>query len=932
MSHPLDAPGRHELDWALAALERGARAIALVGMAGAGKTWLLDAIQARLTRPSQRVDAGQLDAAEPGGVVFCDAPAADSVLRLLERLGPEGQLVFTARRRPSGAALDGICELVEVTPLAFSTGPRGGEGGPASDVRAPASRHDDPAARLLGELILRRSPRLLPTGLDAVSLEIWGHLSTIATAVDGLPGALVLAAEGARLMGLATLAQRVRTEPELLFGPLLIALGAELDALSSPVRTALERLAVCASGVRVATAEALVVDLAAGASSRFGGALGLLAELRDWHLLVQRDDRLVVPRLVRVALAARTEPPRRDVALRLAALAEQTTQRAMREGRSEPLAWIGAERDDLLHALDCLGDAPAAWPLLDALLLEHWRGTAPSVRAHMTALLDGLDRLLDTLPAEPSVPLSPAVLSALFQASRNTFGLRDGPRLARVAAALERLASDSFAAAWAKAARAIVASEPEQRDLVLATIAHADRARDPLALGLAHLLASGAFATIEPDLARHHAEAARDRFEALGYDWGHATALANLGYFALFRGDLDAARQHARDAIAVAERSGDRKSLATSLGNLGLLELDQGNLVVARDLLVRSHDLHVAMGRIDFMVACWNGLARVAVEAVGPVLSPSAAREVDRAQRALGELESRLGEPDRRRQQLESALVRAEMALLSSDPETATQVIDAALAQPELAELPGEALVLHARRALLAPETAAPHRAAVAALASSTTDAARRAAALAYAAVWCPEASWPERAAELGRLLRVRLAGTPPLGLQPAWNNSALVRAALRTSWRLLPESRRQDVEAEARDPEHVHLVAAPSTGRFRMPRQAMSDVSRRPLLVHLLGLLVAAALREELLDEATLGLALWPGERMRDDARANRIQNAVSLLRKAGLKDHLERVGDRYRIDPHLPIIVVTGAREALDVLDARPVAPTSASAEDRG
>ncbi|HRE91478.1 MAG TPA: hypothetical protein PK095_20335, partial [Myxococcota bacterium] len=126
-------------------------------------------------------------------------------------------------------------------------------------------------------------------------------------------------------------------------------------------------------------------------------------------------------------------------------------------------------------------------------------------------------------------------------------------------------------------------------------------------------------------------------------------------------------------------------------------------------------------------------------------------------------------------------------------------------------------------------------------------------------------------------------------------------------------ESRRQDVETAARDPGRLHLVVAPSTGRFRLPGHDVSDVSRRPLLVSLLALLVSGRERSIPLDEPTIGASLWPGERMLEDARSNRIQNAVSLLRKAGLKDHLERVDDAYRLDPKLPFIVVSGARHLL-------------------
>lgn len=890
--HPSNNPASD--DWVsralgpvLGSLDRGTRVTALVGLPGAGKTWLLDRLVERLSSIGRVVTrlAPQLPLDGPGvfdtpGVVACDGVALDRLAELVPRLGPRTQLVFASRRRPPFPAT-----LVELGPL-----PRAS----AADEGAIA-----PASRLLSELLTTIAPQQAPT-----SPADWTLVHRLADLADGLPGALVLVAEAARLMDLATLARRAEAEPALIFGPLIQVLADDLDARSPSERTALSRLSVCVGGVLSRTAEVLVGDLANGR------ALDLLRTLRDHHLLSQRGPRLVVPRLLSAALGTERHPTlRSEVALRLSSIAEQTAEQAERRGDSNPLEWVGDERENLLTALTVLSGSQEAWPLLHALLVERWRGTAPPSRTHRQRLVELLERNLDSLPDPLPATLHPTAV----QAARVGFDHRDPGLLSRITEQFEKKAPASFALAWARAALAMVVNAPDLRERLERAREVARATGDRLLQGQAALLVSGALGVLDPRAADDAAHEARDHFEAAGYGWGLASALGNLSYFAVRRGEVDAARLHGKEAIAVAERSGDKKSWASALGNLGLLELDQGELSRARDLLEHSKATHTPMGRPDFVAACLNGLARVAIEAAG--LSPDleAARELDRIEGALIEIERQLADADRRAQHLDSALARAEIALLRGDTAGSREALDAALSLPELNDRPGLLLLLNARRAVLEPETSAPHRAAVADLLNRVPPSAERCVAQVYLATWCTEPEWQALIAELARLARSPLARTSPQGLAPAWNNNALVRAALRTTWPLLSESRRQDLEMAARDPHRQHLVLAPSTGRFRMPGHEVSDVSRRPLLVSLLALLVSGRERSMPLDEPTIGEALWPGERMLEDARSNRIQNAVSLLRKAGLKDHLERVDDAYRLDPRLPFIVVSGARELL-------------------
>ncbi len=908
-----------ELDLLLATITSGTRVTAIVGLPGVGKTWLLDALAAKLTRPKVRIDwpdrleallpsaLSKLAGVAPGTVLLLDDAPADGLTSLVAALtGLDLQLVVASRRRPTIDA-----SLVDVTSLVLPT--------------TPDSAPTAPATRLLADLIVAADPGHAPQ-----SLADWALIADIATTADGFPGALVLAAEASRLMDLATLANRSRAEPVNIFGPIIASITRELASSVDPDLAAVRRLAECVDGALPVTAESLVEDLASNTEHRLAGPLGLLARLRDRHLLVRRETRLVVPPLVRLALLALpssepgSHPPQTAFALRLAAHAEGVTRNALRYGRSAPLEWIGAERNNLRAALRTLVDTHPgpAWHLTSALLTEIWRCISPPDSTLRHELLDLVDRLLGGLLSRPlgdepddRAPIEDAPIEALSQVVRTLFDFRDRQRLMRCVAVLHQRAPGSFEWCWAVTAVAIIDNAPNVAELARASIAAATARRDPLAEAKGHLLCSSALHLVAPDEARHHAETALAMFEACTNDWGRATALGNLGYFAMIRGAIDETRRYARESVAVAELSRDRRNLSNALGNLGLLELDWGRTSEARELLNRSYALHQESLRPDFMAACLVGLARVVLESVGPTqVSADEARALDDAERALLELERMFSPSDRRFHHLESALVRAELHLSRADPKAALATLDEVLAYPELADLPNEALLLNARRAALAPSTSATHRVAVDDLLSRADHAPRITAAKVYSALWCPDAEWADLARDLGRLVRVPLAGTPPQGLGPAWHNSAIVRAALRTTWPLLSDVRRQDIEAEARDPEQVHLVVSTSTGRLRMPRHTTwSDVGKRPLLMRLLELLIEGHERGVLLDEVSLGESLWPGERMLPEARANRIQNAVSLLRKAGLKDHLERPVDAYRIDPSLTIIVVRGALDAL-------------------
>lgn len=101
-------------------------------------------------------------------------------------------------------------------------------------------------------------------------------------------------------------------------------------------------------------------------------------------------------------------------------------------------------------------------------------------------------------------------------------------------------------------------------------------------------------------------------------------------------------------------------------------------------------------------------------------------------------------------------------------------------------------------------------------------------------------------------------------------------------------------------------LVCADGSG-FCTTEDKWIDLRRRPLLGRLL-----VALATNRLQEATGGLRTcdlvdrgWPGERMREDAAANRLYVALSELRKLGLSQHFSNTRERYRLSEQTAVLV---------------------------
>jgi predicted ATPase/predicted negative regulator of RcsB-dependent stress response len=100
----------------------------------------------------------------------------------------------------------------------------------------------------------------------------------------------------------------------------------------------------------------------------------------------------------------------------------------------------------------------------------------------------------------------------------------------------------------------------------------------------------------------------------------------------------------------------------------------------------------------------------------------------------------------------------------------------------------------------------------------------------------------------------------------------------------------------------HLDMLAVSSDGQWITgPDGHRVSLRTRPVLRRLVAELARnrEGMPGETVPPEALAEAAWPGERMLEAAKANRLKWALSTLRKLGLKDALQRVDGGYRLDP---------------------------------
>lgn len=414
----------------------------------------------------------------------------------------------------------------------------------------------------------------------------------------------------------------------------------------------------------------------------------------------------------------------------------------------------------------------------------------------------------------------------------------------------------------------------------------ADEARARFNQGIQLAEASGLFAiqaAIVTDLgvlnheqrelssARACYDLAMSRLAGQGDRRAEGRLLANLGALLHDLRQYEAARERYEDALRVLSDAGVVRLQGIVQVNMGVLEQEQGDLDTALThyeiglrLLERAGDrrlLAIALGNLGTLqhergqlesARSYHERALVALRTTGDVRSETLARG------RLAMVLAALG----RNTESRGLLAEAELAVTSGGDSLGAAFVDLAWGAAELSD----AEALEARdpqgvRALLQRARQRMERA--------------------------------HRSSATGGPSPAELSDDVRIGLR-------ILSAAL---GRLSAEAA-EELSADA-------LVIAPNADRYRPPGGEWEDLHQHPVLRRIL-----LALVEQRRARPGVGLSLeeiqravWPGERIRVDAAANRIYVAVSKLRRRGLRDFLRSQDDGYALDPDLQVQRFDGA-----------------------
>lgn len=113
----------------------------------------------------------------------------------------------------------------------------------------------------------------------------------------------------------------------------------------------------------------------------------------------------------------------------------------------------------------------------------------------------------------------------------------------------------------------------------LASLHHAKAAEGLSEQATAENLLGGIYHRLgEWEIAMQHTTSAMQVREAMGYTWGVATSLSNLGILSISAGEWEKAKRYFQDSLRQRQEMGDAEGVSIVHNNLGQLALDQGNL------------------------------------------------------------------------------------------------------------------------------------------------------------------------------------------------------------------------------------------------------------------------------------------------------------------------------------------------------------------
>jgi tetratricopeptide (TPR) repeat protein len=419
-------------------------------------------------------------------------------------------------------------------------------------------------------------------------------VDAICARLDGLPLAIELAADRARLLPLPALLERLEKRLELLtYGPrdlperqrsLRATLEWSWEDLEPGQRRMLGQLSVFEGGISLEACHAVC-------DSDGGPPEVLLAGIMDRSSLIvveSGDDaqpRLAMLETVREFAASHLED-RAELEARHSAYfleyAERASQAAERTDRRAWLARLARERGNLRVAFERLlsaGEAEQALRIAIAFARAlPWDAHAHDVRGWLAQALDAFDpapspRRASALYWDGQLAIAQARFAEaeapLEQALTVAQDLGDPALTAHVLAALGR--------------RAVLTDSPVAGGLCEAAVSIARGLNDRELLADALLALAGACERAEDfERAAECADQALTLYRAADNPYGVAGALGELGFYEMVHGRLERSEQHLAEALELRRRLGDDRRLVEPLIDNAWLDLARGSGEVAR--------------------------------------------------------------------------------------------------------------------------------------------------------------------------------------------------------------------------------------------------------------------------------------------------------------------------------------------------------------
>jgi predicted ATPase/DNA-binding SARP family transcriptional activator len=577
------------------------RLVTLVGPGGVGKTRLaLEAAHAVADRfPGGAVHVN-LDGVEDAGVLVPEAAAALGVVAATAaELGE--QLGHATLGAPALLVLDGFERFLEdagevghllaavsnLTVLATSRAPLRLTAEHAYRVQPLAAQNAAALFRARARAV--RADRRIDDE-DAI-------IDAICARLDGLPLAIELAADRARLLPLPALLERLEHRLELLTGgprdlptrhqSLRATLEWSWEALDEPERKLLGRLTVFEGGASLEGAETVC-------DGELGSIEALVSSLLDKSSLLRTDSgRDAQPRFtmldtVREFAAGRgaeredRAPFEHRHAHYFLSYCEHAAEQAARTDRREWLDRLAQERGNIRLAFERLLRAGAtAEALRVAIAFARalpWDAHAHEVRGWLTQALDA--------PTPPPLELQATGLyrDGALALSQGLFEDARAQLEAALAAAREAGERSVEAAALATLGRcAVLVAAADAASLCDAAVAAARRVGDPILIADALLTEAGACErAADWERADVLAGEALALYRAAGDPYGAATALAEQGWYAMVHDRLEESELRLDEALELRRRHGDDRRLVEPLIDHAWLMLAYGRGEAAR--------------------------------------------------------------------------------------------------------------------------------------------------------------------------------------------------------------------------------------------------------------------------------------------------------------------------------------------------------------